>query len=205
VLQYGDDGTHSKSSNGMCGAEERAHVSAAPAAGWHLYDCGSTHGIICNKRSIPARQYVRLHVGYVVRFGLSTRHYIIEVRIHVPTLRHIQGPSNDIEPESSKSVTELRAERERHKLIAAGVINEDGDDGDADTLFRKARIARTGKAGTDDERPPAAPGEINWGIGVCDLVSRLSFDCLQTMINMTTTKSQMQLAPMPRTNATPIT
>ncbi len=99
----------------------------------------------------------------------------------------------------------MRAERERRKLIADGVINEDGDDGDVDTLFRKARIARTGKGEVDDERPPAAPGEVNWGIGVCTVVTHLLFDCSQTMISMTVTKNPTQLAPMTRTNATPTT
>jgi pSer/pThr/pTyr-binding forkhead associated (FHA) protein len=42
----------------------------------YLYDVGSTHGTLLNKRPIKPKAYVRLRNGYHMRFGQSTRTYI---------------------------------------------------------------------------------------------------------------------------------
>jgi len=47
--------------------------------GWYLYDLDSTHGTWINKSKVGARVYHRLRVGYVVKFGGSTRLYILQV------------------------------------------------------------------------------------------------------------------------------
>ncbi|KAI4321318.1 hypothetical protein MLD38_034715 [Melastoma candidum] len=68
----------------------------------YLYDLGSTHGTIVNKKQVKAKAYVDLHVGDVIRFGQSTRLYVF------------QGPTNLMPPE-----VDLKAIREakiREKL-----------------------------------------------------------------------------------------
>ena len=47
--------------------------------GWYLYDLDSTHGTWINKNKVTPRVYHRLRVGYVVKFGGSTRLYILQV------------------------------------------------------------------------------------------------------------------------------
>ena len=47
--------------------------------GWYLYDLDSTHGTWMNKSKVTPRVYHRLRVGYVVKFGGSTRLYILQV------------------------------------------------------------------------------------------------------------------------------
>jgi len=47
--------------------------------GWYLYDLDSTHGTWINKSKVTPRVYHRLRVGYVVKFGGSTRLYILQV------------------------------------------------------------------------------------------------------------------------------
>jgi len=47
--------------------------------GWYLYDLDSTHGTWINKSKVSPRTYHRLRVGYVVKFGGSTRLYILQV------------------------------------------------------------------------------------------------------------------------------
>ncbi|CAN0018496.1 unnamed protein product, partial [Discosporangium mesarthrocarpum] len=43
-----------------------------------LLDNGSTHGCVVNKKKIPVKEYHRLSVGDVLRFGESTRLYALE-------------------------------------------------------------------------------------------------------------------------------
>uniref|UniRef100_A0A0K0DJF3 FHA domain-containing protein n=1 Tax=Angiostrongylus cantonensis TaxID=6313 RepID=A0A0K0DJF3_ANGCA len=78
ILQYGED------------------TMDRTGKGWHIYDLGSTHGSKVNKRKLPAKQYVRIRVGYVLQFGGSTR------------LLSLLGPSHDCEAEWNCSPSEMR-------------------------------------------------------------------------------------------------
>ena len=60
------------------------HCAKTPNAegydlGWYLYDLDSTHGTWINKSKVSPRVFHRLRVGYVVKFGGSTRLYILQV------------------------------------------------------------------------------------------------------------------------------
>ena len=47
--------------------------------GWYLFDLDSTHGTWVNKMKIKPKAYRRLRVGHVVKFGGSSRLYILQV------------------------------------------------------------------------------------------------------------------------------
>jgi hypothetical protein len=47
--------------------------------GWYLFDLDSTHGTWINKRQVIPKVYCRLHVGHVIKFGGSSRLYILQV------------------------------------------------------------------------------------------------------------------------------
>ncbi|KAL8590306.1 hypothetical protein ACOMHN_006422 [Nucella lapillus] len=74
--------------------------------GWYLYDLDSTHGTWVNKEKIKPNVYRRLHVGHVLKFGGSSRLYIL------------QGPEKDQEPEIELSVTELKQQTAKLKREA---------------------------------------------------------------------------------------
>ena len=48
--------------------------------GFYIYDLGSTHGTTVNKSRIEPKRYYRLRVGYVFKFGGSSRLFILQVR-----------------------------------------------------------------------------------------------------------------------------
>ncbi|CAF1031073.1 unnamed protein product [Rotaria sordida] len=47
-------------------------------AGLYLYDCASTHGTFINKKRLEPKVYVRIKIGYIIKFGQSTRLYVIQ-------------------------------------------------------------------------------------------------------------------------------
>ncbi|KOB64946.1 putative smad nuclear interacting protein [Operophtera brumata] len=50
-----------------------------PTSGWYLYDLGSTHGTYLNKDKLKVSHYTRVRVGHQIKFGNSTRTYILTV------------------------------------------------------------------------------------------------------------------------------
>ena len=48
-------------------------------AGWYLYDLDSTHGTWINKVRVQPKVYHRIRVGHVIKFGGSTRLFILQV------------------------------------------------------------------------------------------------------------------------------
>jgi hypothetical protein len=51
--------------------------------GWYLYDLDSTHGTWINKTKVKPATFYRVRVGYVLKFGGSTRLYILQVSSHL--------------------------------------------------------------------------------------------------------------------------
>lgn len=47
--------------------------------GFYIYDLGSTHGTTVNKSRLEAKRYYRLRVGYVFKFGGSSRLFVLQV------------------------------------------------------------------------------------------------------------------------------
>ena len=62
-------------------SERRVDVLACrpSEAGFYVYDLASTHGTYLNKKRIQPRSYYRVRVGQMIRFGGSSRLFVLEV------------------------------------------------------------------------------------------------------------------------------
>ncbi|XP_074753147.1 kanadaptin [Athene noctua] len=89
------------------------------AAGFYVYDLGSTHGTFLNKMRVPPRTYCRVRVGHGLRFGGSSRLFLL------------QGPKEDQESESELTVTQLKALRKQQQAkLEKTMLGEDSDEED---------------------------------------------------------------------------
>ena len=99
-------------------------------AGLYLYDCGSTHGTFINKKRLESKVYIRLKVGYLIKFGQSTRLYIVQGDSSAEQESNISGTGDDITHEQMKQFHAKRA-----KALAAvrakreNMVNETNDNG----------------------------------------------------------------------------
>ncbi|XP_063632766.1 kanadaptin [Cydia splendana] len=109
-----------------------------PPSGWYLYDLGSTHGTHLNRDRLKPNHYTRVRVGHQIKFGSSTRTYIV------------LGPDFDCEGESELTVTEIKQraqtmKQERERMIQEAVEQREKD--------REAEERRKEEQG------------IDWGMG----------------------------------------
>ena len=63
--------------------DNKSGDESSPESGFYVYDLGSTHGTYLNKQKVRPRAYCRLRIGQMLRFGGSTRLFILEVRTYV--------------------------------------------------------------------------------------------------------------------------
>ena len=99
------------------------------AAGLYLYDCGSTHGTFINKKRIEPKIYVRIKIGHLIKFGQSTRLYIVQGDSAIEEDTSMSGTGGDVTHEQmkqfhakrAKALASVRAKRE----TAANEANSD--------------------------------------------------------------------------------
>ncbi|XP_066451509.1 kanadaptin isoform X2 [Eleutherodactylus coqui] len=86
--------------------------------GFYVYDLGSTHGTFINKQRIQSKTYCRFRVGHVLKFGGSTRLFIL------------QGPEKDQEAESELTVTQIKEARRQKESLQKRMLGDDSDEED---------------------------------------------------------------------------
>ena len=52
-------------------------------AGFYIYDLGSTHGTFLNKNKLQPCCYYRIRIGQTIKFGGSSRIFVLDVRVHL--------------------------------------------------------------------------------------------------------------------------
>ncbi|KAJ8401216.1 hypothetical protein AAFF_G00387980 [Aldrovandia affinis] len=120
-------------------------------AGFYAYDLGSTHGTFLNKNKIPPKTYIRLRVGHVLKFGGSTRLFIL------------QGPEFDEEAESDLTVTELKERAKKHREDLEKRMMGDGSDDDDDDDDEEKEEKEKGKQ-EPGSRGKSEEAGCSWGI-----------------------------------------
>ena len=70
---------HPSSSRYHAVIQYKADESSKGEKGFCIYDLGSTHGTFLNKTAVDPRKFYRLRVGYVLKFGGSSRLFILQV------------------------------------------------------------------------------------------------------------------------------
>ncbi|XP_041420147.1 kanadaptin isoform X2 [Xenopus laevis] len=111
--------------------------------GFYVYDLGSTHGTFLNKQRIQAKTYCRVKVGHVLKFGGSTRLFIL------------QGPEEDQEEESELTVTQIKEARRQRESLQKKMLGDDSDD--EESSEDNKNVKDPGSLGDD--------GGCMWGMG----------------------------------------
>uniref|UniRef100_A0A8C9VKB1 Solute carrier family 4 member 1 adaptor protein n=1 Tax=Scleropages formosus TaxID=113540 RepID=A0A8C9VKB1_SCLFO len=122
-------------------------------AGLYAFDMGSTHGTFVNKSRLPPKTYVRLHVGHVLRFGGSTRLFVL------------QGPETDEEAESELTVTELRERaRKQREALEKRMMGDGSDDEGGEEEEEEEEEGGGGKEGGGGARSSSEDAGCSWGM-----------------------------------------
>ncbi|CAG0916451.1 unnamed protein product [Notodromas monacha] len=86
-------------------------------SGFYIYDLDSTHGTFLNKERVKPRQYIPVLPGHMLKFGLSTRIYVV------------QGPPCESEEETAPhlSYSEIKRMKEEFKRAREKkpIVNEE--------------------------------------------------------------------------------
>lgn len=101
--------------------------------GFYIYDLGSTHGTFVNKQRISPKTYHRVRVGHVMKFGGSSRLFIL------------QGPDDDQEEESELTVTQIKEARRQRESLQKRMLGDDSDEEDEPTEQGKKEQTGTGE------------------------------------------------------------
>ncbi|CAF5133247.1 unnamed protein product, partial [Rotaria magnacalcarata] len=108
-------------------------------AGLYVYDCGSTHGTFVNKKRLEPKTYVRIKIGFIIKFGQSTRLYLVQGDTSAEAESIDTSVGDDLTHEKMKQFHAKRA-----KVLAA---------------VRAKRESAANEANIDDNI------EMDWGMG----------------------------------------
>jgi len=83
----------------------------------YIYDLGSTHGTFVNKTPIQPRSHRPIHVGDVLKFGQSTRLYILCGPEDAPTRDPVPSGVNPVRSKAAAQIKRMEEEKEKVERI----------------------------------------------------------------------------------------
>eukprot|EP00300_Choanocystis_sp_HF-7_P001813 c11449_g1_i2.p1 GENE.c11449_g1_i2~~c11449_g1_i2.p1 ORF type:complete len:645 (+),score=167.71 c11449_g1_i2:258-2192(+) len=92
-----------------------AVIQHTRSGGTCVYDLSSSNGTMLNKRKVPPLRYISLHVGDVLKFGQSTRLYIVT------------GPEHLRPPELTKEEVLAKRNKQKNKVDKNGAQSGEPD------------------------------------------------------------------------------
>lgn len=101
---------------------------AVDGGGVFVYDLGSTHGTFVGKRRVGARQYCELRVGDMVRFGASTRMFVLTA----PDQESVRQEEERRLVRRKRAAEERRRYPEHHRQQQLAALRRAGGGGDGD-------------------------------------------------------------------------
>jgi pSer/pThr/pTyr-binding forkhead associated (FHA) protein len=127
--------------------------------GLYLYDCGSTHGTFMNKKRLEPRVYVRMKIGYIIKFGQSIRLYIVQGDSSAEADQVNNSTGDDVTHEQmkqfhakrAKMLAAVRAKRENEANEASNNSNTEIDWGMGSEIDESAIAAAAAAAASEAE------------------------------------------------------
>lgn len=111
----------------------RRHAMFAHGSSGNVYvmDLGSSHGTFVNNKRLTNKKREALHDGDVVRFGASTREYIVKLDLDSPDEKpEIQPPPNKkqkLADNTSKDMHDDENEQSTHAKTSSVIVNKIDD------------------------------------------------------------------------------
>lgn len=138
-------------------------------AGLYLYDCGSTHGTFVNKKRLEPKVYVRIKIGYIIKFGQSTRLYLVQGDSAAEEDQVNNSTGDDVTHEQmkqfhakrAKMLAAVRAKRENAANEATNSNNVEMDWGMGPEIDESAIAAATAAKATIHEEEVIRNDEEN--------------------------------------------
>ncbi len=151
-------------------------------AGLYLYDCDSTHGTFMNKKRLEPKVYVRIKIGYIIKFGQSTRLYLVQGDSSAEVDQVNNSTGDDVTHEQmkqfhakrAKMLAAVRAKRENAANEASDSSNIEMDWG-MGTEIDEAAIAAAAAAAVREEEIIRNDEENKKRAASADLKNRLEY------------------------------
>jgi pSer/pThr/pTyr-binding forkhead associated (FHA) protein len=155
--------------------------------GLYLYDCDSTHGTFINKKRLEPKVYVRIKIGYIIKFGQSTRLYLVQGDSSAEADQVNNSTGDDVTHEQmkqfhakrAKMLAAVRAKRENAANEASNNNNTEMDWGMGPDIDESATATITATTSIREEELIRTEEENKKRAAAEDLKNRLEYQQAQ--------------------------
>ena len=84
-----------------------------------MFDLGSTHGCKVNRKKIEPRKFVKVNIGDIISFGMSTRIYVLSVEGE-----NIMDEIEELNQKKAEKLKPKRSMRDTYTQLKAQIDKE---------------------------------------------------------------------------------